>query len=145
MTRFGIHTAVERYGLKVVAKIPSLATKRVSPHSIRHTTAIHLLRAGVDINTVRGWLGHVSLDTTNVYAEVDFETKAKALEKCEAPSLGKIPKRWRDQPALMLPSVPVTRFVMWRSASSPACRLWPAAADATSLPKPHYAPGSSRE
>ncbi|RWE71391.1 MAG: integrase [Mesorhizobium sp.] len=101
ITRFGIHTAVERYGLKVVAKMPSLATKRVSPHSIRHTTATHLLRAGVDINTVRGWLGHVSLDTTNVYAEVDFETKAKALEKCEAPSLGKIPKRWRDQPALM--------------------------------------------
>ncbi|RWI31411.1 MAG: integrase [Mesorhizobium sp.] len=101
ITRFGIHTGVERYGLKVVAKMPSLATKRVSPHSIRHTTATHLLRAGVDINTVRGWLGHVSLDTTNVYAEVDFETKAKALEKCEAPSLGKIPKRWRDQPALM--------------------------------------------
>ena len=59
--------------------MPALATKRVSPHSIRHTTATHLLRAGVDINTVRGWLGHVSLDTTNVYAEIDFETKAKAL------------------------------------------------------------------
>jgi integrase/recombinase XerD len=101
ITRFGIHTTVERYGLKVVAKMPSLATKRVSPHSIRHTTATHLLRAGVDINTIRGWLGHVSLDTTNVYAEVDFETKAKALEKCDAPDLGKIPKRWRDQPALM--------------------------------------------
>lgn len=79
ITRFGIHTAVERYGLKVVAKMPSLATKRVSPHSIRHTTATHLLRAGVDINTVRGWLGHVSLDTTNIYAEIDFETKAKRL------------------------------------------------------------------
>ena len=101
ITRFGIHTAVERYGLKVVAKMPSLATKRVSPHSIRHTTATHLLRAGVDINTVRGWLGHVSLDTTNVYAEIDFETKAKALEKCEAPDMGKVPKRWRNQPALM--------------------------------------------
>ena len=101
ITRFGIHTAVERYGLKVVAKMPSLATKRISPHSIRHTTATHLLRAGVDINTVRGWLGHVSLETTNVYAEIDFETKAKALEKCEAPDMGKVPKRWRDQPALM--------------------------------------------
>ncbi|WP_412177462.1 tyrosine-type recombinase/integrase [Mesorhizobium sp. YC-39] len=57
-----MHTAVERYGLKVVGKMPSLARKRVSPHSIRQTTATHLLRAGVDINTVRGWLGHVSLD-----------------------------------------------------------------------------------
>ena len=52
-------------------------TKRVSPHTIRHTTATHLLRAGVDINTIRAWLGHVSLATTNVYAEVDLEMKAK--------------------------------------------------------------------
>ena len=53
--------------------------KRVSPHTIRHTTAVHLLRAGVDINTIRAWLGHVSLDTTHIYAEVDLEMKAKAL------------------------------------------------------------------
>lgn len=45
---------------------------------MRHTSAVHLLRAGVDINTIRAWLGHVSLDTTNVYAEVDLEMKAKA-------------------------------------------------------------------
>jgi site-specific recombinase XerD len=45
----------------------------------RHTTATHLLRAGVDINTIRAWLGHVSIDTTNIYAETDLEMKAKAL------------------------------------------------------------------
>ena len=61
-------------------------TKRVSPHTIRHTTATHLLRAGVDINTIRAWLGHVSLNTTNIYAEVDLEMKAKALATCEVPS-----------------------------------------------------------
>ena len=55
----------------------------MSPHTIRHTTATHLLRAGVDINTIRAWLGHVSLTTTNVYAEVDLEMKAKALANCE--------------------------------------------------------------
>ena len=69
--------------LRICAKFPALATKRVSPHSIRHSTATHLLRAGVDINTIRGWLGHVSLDTTNIYAEIDLEIKAKALAKCE--------------------------------------------------------------
>ncbi|WP_210293178.1 tyrosine-type recombinase/integrase [Bradyrhizobium septentrionale] len=42
--------------------VPTLATKRVSPHTVRHTPAVHLLRAGVDINTIRAWLGHVSLD-----------------------------------------------------------------------------------
>lgn len=101
MTRFGIHTLVERNVAIALTRSPSLASKRVSPHSIRHTTATHLLRAGVDINTVRGWLGHVSLQTTNVYAEVDFETKANALAKCDAPNGASPAKRWRGQPALM--------------------------------------------
>jgi len=83
LTRFGIHALVERYARKVAAKLPSVAKKRVSPHTIRHTTATHLLRSGVDINTIRAWLGHVSLATTNVYAEVDLEMKAKALANCE--------------------------------------------------------------
>ena len=46
---------------------------------------MHLLRAGVDINTIRAWLGHVSLETTNRYAEVDLEMKAKALATCAVP------------------------------------------------------------
>jgi len=101
ITRFGIHTLVERYTLRICAKFPALATKRVSPHSIRHSTATHLLRAGVDINTIRGWLGHVSLDTTNIYAEIDLEMKAKALAKCELTPASKSKKRWRELPGLM--------------------------------------------
>lgn len=100
ITRFGIHTLVERHVARARAHVPSLASKRVSPHSIRHTTATHLLRAGVDINTIRAWLGHVSLTTTNIYAEVDLEMKAKALALCqvteEAPS-----KPWRQDHGLM--------------------------------------------
>ena len=83
LTRYGIHALVERHVVKVAAKLPSITKKRVSPHTIRHTTATHLLRAGVDINTIRAWLGHVSLNTTNIYAEVDLEMKAKALANCE--------------------------------------------------------------
>ena len=83
ITRFGIHTLVERSATRAAKEIPSLAAKRVSPHTIRHTTATHLLRSGVDINTIRAWLGHVSLTTTNLYAEVDLEMKAKALANCE--------------------------------------------------------------
>jgi hypothetical protein len=79
MTRFGIHRLVTRHAELASKSMPSLVTKRVSSHTIRHTTAVHLLRAGVDINTIRAWLGHVSLDTTHVYAEVDMEMKAKAL------------------------------------------------------------------
>ncbi len=85
ITRYGIHTLVERTVAKATSTTPSLRQKRVSPHTIRHTTAVHLLRAGVDINTIRAWLGHVSLETTNRYAQVDLEMKAKALETCALP------------------------------------------------------------
>jgi integrase/recombinase XerD len=101
LTRFGIFAMVERYVRRLQSQLPSLAAKRVSPHSIRHTTASHLLRAGVDINTVRAWLGHVSLDTTNIYAEIDLEMKAKALAKCEVTETSKSKRHWRDDPALM--------------------------------------------
>jgi site-specific recombinase XerD len=82
LTRFGIYAMVERLVARAALQMPSLKAKRVSPHSVRHATAVHLLRAGVDINTIRAWLGHVSLETTNRYAEVDLEMKAKALAAC---------------------------------------------------------------
>jgi len=100
ITRFGIHTLVERCVARAVKEVPSLTAKRVSPHTIRHTTATHLLRAGVDINTIRAWLGHVSLTTTNVYAEVDLEMKAKALAGCEVGDPGP-GKPWREDAGLM--------------------------------------------
>lgn len=101
ITRFGIHTLVERHTLKACAHLLSLKTKRVSPHTIRHTTAMHLLRAGVDINTIRAWLGHVSIDTTNIYAEIDMEMKAKALAHCEIAEAKITSRGWRKDPNLM--------------------------------------------
>jgi site-specific recombinase XerD len=79
ITRFGIYELVERHAVAAGKQTPSIMAKHISPHTIRHTTATHLLRAGVDINTIRSWLGHVSIDTTYDYAEVDLEKKAKAL------------------------------------------------------------------
>jgi integrase/recombinase XerD len=100
ITRFGIHTLVERYARKLSERMPSLAAKRVSPHTIRHTTATHLLRAGVDLNTIRAWLGHVSLDTTLIYAETDLANKAKALAHCEIAST-EPHKPWREDTGLL--------------------------------------------
>lgn len=100
-TRFGVHALVERTAARAKDFMPSLATKRISPHSIRHSTASHLLNAGVDINTVRAWLGHASLDTTNVYAEIDLEGKARALAKCEISAAQKPSKPWHSQPHIM--------------------------------------------
>ena len=100
LTRFGIHAIVERYAAQVSKGQPSLGKKRVSPHTIRHTTATHLLRAGVDINTIRAWLGHVCITTTSIYAEVDLEMKMKALENCEVKQ-EKPSKPWREDKGLM--------------------------------------------
>jgi site-specific recombinase XerD len=101
ITRSGIHALVKRYAKRASANAPSLANKTIGPHVIRHSTASHLLRAGVDINTIRGWLGHVSLDTTNIYAEIDLETKAKALAACAIAPEHPHSRPWRKQPALM--------------------------------------------
>ena len=87
--------------MRAAKKEPSLLRKRVSPHTLRHTAAVHLLRSGVDINTIRGWLGHVSLDTTLIYTDVDLETKAKALASCEIAGPGRTAKPWRNDPGVM--------------------------------------------
>jgi site-specific recombinase XerD len=100
LTRFGIHRLVTHYANLTSNSMPSLASKRVSPHTIRHTTAVHLLRAGVDINTIRAWLGHVSLNTTNIYAEVDLEMKAKALASVDITGLNGAPQQ-KKLPSLM--------------------------------------------
>lgn len=100
LTRYGVYAMVKRYAKAVGQGMPPLRLKRVSPHTIRHTSATHLLRAGVDINTIRAWLGHVSLNTTNIYAEVDLEMKAKALARCEV-SRTKPKVKWRDDKDLM--------------------------------------------
>ena len=93
---------MERCAARAQKDLLSLAAKRVSPHTIRHTTATHLLRSGVDINTIRAWLGHVSLTTTNVYAEVDLEMKAKALANCEVVEEDEEERKpWREQDGLM--------------------------------------------
>lgn len=92
---------VTRYAEKIKELIPTIKKKRVSPHTIRHTTATHLLQSGVDINTIRAWLGHVSINTTNIYAEVNMEMKAKALSNCEIEKKYKVKSHWKDDKKLM--------------------------------------------
>jgi site-specific recombinase XerD len=101
ITRFGVHRLVTGYAIQAGKKVESMNSKRIGPHTIRHTTAVHLLRAGVDINTIRAWLGHVSLDTTNIYAEVDLEMKARALAKVDVSDLASQSSRPEKLPSLM--------------------------------------------
>jgi len=87
LTRYGIYKIVRRhsYGLESESRGQH---KHIFPHALRHTAACHLLESGVDINVIRGWLGHVSLETTNRYAEINIRMKQEALRHCE-PSLGR--------------------------------------------------------
>jgi len=100
LTRFGIYSLVHRTVEQATKALPSLAAKRISPHCLRHACAVHLLRSGTDLNTIRAWLGHVSLDTTNIYAEVDLEMKAKALAHCDLPT-EVATKPWHRDPGLI--------------------------------------------
>lgn len=100
ITRFGIYEMVTRYAKKASWTMPSIKEKNVSPHTIRHSTASHLLEAGVDINTIRSWLGHVSVSTTNIYAEVNMRMKADALKTCEISS-SKKGRSWKEDKSLL--------------------------------------------
>jgi len=79
MTRFGVRYLLRKYVAAGKSTAPTLATKRIHPHSLRHTTAIHLLKAGVDFATISQWLGHASLNTTMRYARADIDLKRQAL------------------------------------------------------------------
>jgi integrase/recombinase XerD len=81
LTRFGVRHILRRYARQAAAVVPSVAAKRVHPHTYRHSAAVHLLRAGVDFVTISHWLGHASIETTNRYAAIDLETKREALKR----------------------------------------------------------------
>jgi integrase/recombinase XerD len=83
LTRFGIRVILNKYVTAAAKHRPSLRNKRLHPHSVRHSTAIHLLRSGVDLSTIAHWLGHVSVNTTNKYLSMDLEAKREALAKAK--------------------------------------------------------------
>jgi site-specific recombinase XerD len=81
LSREGVAYRLQHAVQRAIPVCPHLATKHVTPHVIRHSTAMHLLQAGVDIATIALWLGHESIETTHVYLQADLAMKEKALEK----------------------------------------------------------------
>lgn len=87
-----------RVAIKTAAECcPSLVTRRISPHTLRHTTAMHLLQSGVDISVIALWLGHESVTTTHHYIEADLAMKEAALQNIEDPSPQPLRFRATDQ------------------------------------------------
>jgi site-specific recombinase XerD len=101
LTRYGIYKIVRRHA----GHLDDTRTNRkVSPHIFRHTAAVHLLEAGVEVNVIRGWLGHADLTTTNRYAEINTKAKIEALRNTEPPgtSAGHRPHPvWRSDETLL--------------------------------------------
>lgn len=103
ITRFGIRYLLAKHLHNAAGVCPSLGKKRLHPHSIRHSTAVHLLKSGVDLSTIASWLGHASVNTTNKYATMDLEMKRQAIEKAKpltetTPAQGE----WKQNPDLLV-------------------------------------------
>ncbi len=86
MSRSNVVQRLELAVARAAIQVPSILQKRVSPHTLRHTTAMHLLQSGVPFNVIALWLGHESATTTHRYVEADLAMKEKALARLEAPN-----------------------------------------------------------
>lgn len=83
LTRFGARLILRKHVERAAQALPSLKRKRIHPHSLRHSTAVHLLKSGVDLSTIAHWLGHSSINTTHKYVTIDLEAKRAAIAKAE--------------------------------------------------------------
>jgi site-specific recombinase XerD len=92
----GFRYKLDQYVADAAKHVPSLNSKKVTPHRFRHATAVHLIAAGIDVTVIRSWLGHASLDTTNHYAQANIETKRKALEAVDTIAKEQKPPSWKQ-------------------------------------------------
>ncbi len=85
LTRSGVESRLRAAVAKAAIRHPSLKKRRISPHILRHTTAMHLLQSGVGLPGIALWLGHESQETTHQYVEADLAMKERALKKLQSP------------------------------------------------------------
>jgi integrase/recombinase XerD len=100
LSRFGVGYILDKYLKRAQATVPSLKGKRLHPHSMRHSTAVHLLKSGVDLSTIGQWLGHASLNTTNKYATIDLDLKRQALAQADSPATEAL-AGWRHEATIL--------------------------------------------
>jgi integrase/recombinase XerD len=101
LTRAGVAHILRKYVTTMALADSREVPESVSPHCLRHSKAVHLLRSGVPLIYIRDFLGHLSVTTTEIYAKVDAEQKRKVLEAAyQAPSQEPVPE-WRNDKGLM--------------------------------------------
>ena len=103
LSRFGLRYLITRRVTIAAKTAPTLLTRKIGPHTFRHTTAMHLLQSGVDLNMIRSWLGHSSIETTHGYVELDLEMKRKTLQSCEKllPKTSKHGPSWQKDQGIL--------------------------------------------
>lgn len=99
MSRDAVERMLKKYVAVAARKAPSLSKKNVSPHTLRHTTAVHLMQAGVDRSVIALWLGHEHIETTQMYLHADLSIKEKALSLTAPYNIKR--KRYRAQDDLL--------------------------------------------
>ena len=99
MSAHGVHYLMAKHVATAITTCPSLKHKRVSPHVLRHTTAMDLLQQGVEQSVIALWLGHETIETTQVYLDADLELKQRVLDDV-TPLNGK-PGRYRPDDKLL--------------------------------------------
>jgi site-specific recombinase XerD len=109
MTRAGFEYILDKHVCAATKRCPSLSTKRISPHVLRHTCALTILQATKDLRKVSLWLGHSSMQTTEIYTRADPSVKLEALESVIAPKLRTGRFKATDQLIAMLKATPVMR------------------------------------
>ena len=103
ISRFGIAHILAKYTARAAETCPSLHEKNVTPHTFRHTTALHLIQSNVDISVAKDWLGHADIRTTSLYVDINMEMRRKALEQCPPPGIDKDePMLWHQPQILAL-------------------------------------------
>jgi len=105
LTRYGVNHLLQRAVGAAAKERPSVGTRAISPHTLRHTLAMHLLQAGVDLVTIQSWLGHASVNTTHQYVEADLEMKRRALRECATVEMNPVPYTPSDEVLALLESL----------------------------------------
>ena len=101
LTRAGIAYIVKKYAGEAIREAPELFPDKLSPHCFRHSKAIHLLQSGVNLIYIRDFLGHVDIQTTEIYARIDAEMKRKVLEKNNTDIVSDKMPEWQSNTGLM--------------------------------------------
>jgi site-specific recombinase XerD len=105
LTRSGVEYRLRLAIKKASERFPALRKRQISPHTMRHTTAMHLLQSGVDITVIALWLGHESPATTHMYVEADLAMKERALKKLQDPSMESVRYHAKDSILAFLESL----------------------------------------